>query len=59
MNTLPIKKNLTAAKYIDQALKEHHMAVQAFRNCKEHALKCGFFFKAAQESARMTFTAEA
>lgn len=51
MNTLPIKKNLSAAKYIEQALREHQQFIAMFKKCKEHALNAGFFFLAAQEAA--------
>lgn len=47
MSNLPTKNNV-CARYIEQALKEHAAAVQAFRNCKERVLKCGFFFREAQ-----------
>ena len=51
MNSLPIKKNISAAKYIEQALREHQQFILAFKKCKEHALNAGFFFLAAQAAA--------
>jgi len=51
MSNLPIKKNLSTAKYIEQGIAQHQQFVAAFRKAKESALNAGFFFLAAQEAA--------
>ena len=50
-NQLPIKKNGSAAKYVEQGIQQHQQFIAAFRKAKEHALNAGFFFLSAQECA--------
>ena len=51
MSNLPIKKNLSAAKYVEHGIQQHQQFVAAFRKAKEHALAAGFLFLAAQDAA--------
>ena len=51
MSNLPIKKNGSAAKYVEQGIQQHQQFIAAFRKAKEHALNAGFFFLSAQECA--------